>query len=45
MMKRPNGAGELFLSIDDFVLLLYQFAYEGIPVSRSATRRAGLQRL
>lgn len=31
--ERANGAGELFLSIDDFVLLLCQFAYERTPIS------------
>ena len=41
--EKPNGASDLFRSIDDVVLLLCPFAYEGTPISRhreSAPRRA-----
>ena len=40
--KGSNGASELFLSIDDFVLLLYQFAYEGTPISGHRDQRAAV---
>ena len=38
-MPGQNGAGELFCSIDDVVMLLRQIAFGRIPISRSATRR------